>query len=126
MRKLVLALAGAALVVLTACDPTKKFDYRCMAEYGGQEACIQFRITEAEGNVANVYCNDNFGAGAWAYHACEATHDGGTRVPGYCQVDAASGFPSDGPVKVFFYDPPVTAGTAPDVCSGAGGDWQSP
>ena len=79
MRNL-LALAGAALFVLAGCDPTKKHDYRCMATYAEQEACIQLHITEVEGNGAEVYCNDNFGAGAWAYHACEAEHDTAARV----------------------------------------------
>ncbi len=117
MRKLFLALAG--LLLLAACgDPTKKNDYGCTVTYGGATgACVQFHITEVEGNAADAACTQK--GGTWAYHACDATN----RVPGYCQVDSASDYSLSGtPARVYFYDP-QTALTASTACNTGGGTW---
>ena len=118
MRKLFPAVAG--LLLLAACgDPTKKHDYGCTATtYGGVTgACVQFHVTEVEGNAAEVACHNK--GGTWAYHACDAA----SQVPGYCQVDSASDYSLSGtPAEVFFYEP-QTPTTASAACTTGGGTW---
>ncbi len=123
MRKLFPVLAG--LVLLAACgDPTQKHDYGCTGEFGSgaakQQACVQFHITEVEGNVAQQACQQK--GGTWAYHACDTTNE----IPGYCQVDSASSYSLSGtPASVFFYSP-ATETEASAACVAGGGQWHSP
>ncbi|HYD40971.1 MAG TPA: hypothetical protein VEB43_09075 [Anaeromyxobacter sp.] len=118
MRNIVLAIAGTAAVFsLAACDPTEKNDYGCTVQFEGQNACTQLHITEVEGNVAEVYCEDEL-EGTWAYRACTSEE----RTPGYCQVDDAGDYlPSGTPAKVFFYG--IDETVAETACNDGGGAW---
>lgn len=114
MRKLVLALAGAAALV--ACDPTEKNDYSCTDSFGSGGAavqgCLQLHITEIEGNVAEGQCD-----GTWEYRACASAG----RVPGYCNVPEAADYSLSGtPARVYFYEP-VTVEAAQAACASVDG-----
>lgn len=119
-----LFVAAAALLALAACDPTKKHDYGCTQVFGKDatkaQGCVQFHISESEGNVAEVACEDNDKAdGSWAYHACESEG----RIDGYCRVDDAKDYSLSGTeAKVYFYDP-TTALEAEVACTSGGGVW---
>jgi hypothetical protein len=120
MRKLIVALAGAS--VLAACDPTEKHDYGCYAQQLSLTACVQFHITEIEGNVASVFCERGTGEdppgldGTWEYSSCDAEHGTfGTRTAGYCRVDdVGEGYSA----KVYFYE--IAEEAAQAACDGAG------
>lgn len=121
MHKLIPALAG--LWLLAACgDPTKKHDYGCTGEYGANpfkaQGCIQFHITEVEGNAAEAACTNK--GGTWGYHACDAAN----RVPGYCRVDSAKDYSLSGtPAQVYFYGPLDETAAEAACTSTDGGVW---
>jgi hypothetical protein len=119
MRNLLAVLVG--LAVLVACDPTKKEDMSCTAQFDGvteAKACSELHITSAEGIVAEQQCKDKL-AGSWSSSACPAEN----RVAGgYCKIDASDYTLSGSDVKVFFYSP-VTLLAAQEACSASGGTW---
>ncbi len=121
MRKLFIALAGAAAVFsFTACDPTEKKDFSCTRSFGDAgvavQGCIQLRITEVEAVAAATQCD-----GDWDDNACPATAG---RVAGYCNLPEAADYTLSGtPARVYFYDP-VTEDAAEDACvSVDGAEW---
>lgn len=123
MTRHLAALAVLAALTLSACgDPTKKHDYACTGTSFGSEsgACVQFHITEVEGNAAQVACEDDK-HGTWTYHPCDTAG----AVPGYCQVDSAKDYSlSATPAKVFFYGLPNEA-AASAACTAGEGTWVS-
>jgi hypothetical protein len=115
-----LALATAAVLsALVACDPTEKKDMSCTATFEGvTETCSQLHITDAEGLVARVKCEDDLD-GSWSDDPCTSTD----RVAGgHCKVEASEYSLSGTDVKVYFYAP-VTLGEAQAACTAAGGSW---
>jgi hypothetical protein len=119
MRKLTLALAGAALLAL-GCDPTQKHDFHCTAQVQSQSACSQLHVTDAEALVADPVCTGK--DGSWGSGGCPTDVDGHARVPGYCSVDGSGYSVSGTDVSVFFYDP-ATAELAAAACTSEGGTW---
>lgn len=129
MKKL-LTLA-AALIAFTACektDPTQKHDFSCDGpEFGSgaakAPACVQFRLLESEGLVAETACTNK--SGSWAEHGCPSTN----QVPGHCDVESASEYSLSGtPAKVYFYTSvatPVDQTAAAAACTAGGGTWVS-
>lgn len=120
MRKLVLALAGAAAVFsFAACDPTEKKDFSCTDSFGDTgvavEGCVQLRITDAEALAVSTQCD-----GDWDDDPCPTAG----RVAGYCNVPEAADYTLSGtPARVYFYDP-VTPDAAEAACLSAdGAEW---
>jgi hypothetical protein len=122
MRKLFAALVGVATLAACGLDPTQKHDYSCTADVGSggaaAQGCSQFRVTEVEGNLAQIACEDK--GGAWAYHACATAN----RTAGYCEVPSAADYSLSGtPAKVYFYDPVIPAAAQAACESVAGNVW---
>ncbi len=119
MRATLALAAAAALSALVACDPTEKKDMSCTAAFeGAAQACSQLHITDAEGLVARMKCEDDLD-GDWSDDPCSSTD----RVAGgYCKVEASEYSLSGTDVKVYFYAP-TTLGEAQTACAAADGTW---